>query len=256
MRLSQSALSLLLLLAAACISSIGCSLFDSAAEVRVVIPEPPLPWRQAFPDLCFSLRYPDGSGSIQWQHGALGGSSASVRIFKGCNTPVLAYPWSAEEPSVAPGVLRPAGGLWTADFRSGESGPELVLSWEDGAAAEIFRLLRESVIDAALVNGERLASRMREAPDPWSWDVTAIADTLAAGDFDAYDIDPLPVSDVPLTVPPGTWLLESPFRPPLEPDPGGNILIEGLGFGLHHLFGAGGRMDVFLDERGAAVSYY
>jgi hypothetical protein len=179
-----------------------------------------------------------------------------VRISKENNTPVLAYPWSAEAPLAALEALKPAGGLWPADLRSGESMPVLALSWEDGAAAETIRLLWESGADAALVNGERLAERMREAPDPWTWDVTAIADTLAAGDFDAYDVDQLPASDVPLAVPPGTWLLESPFRPPLEPDPGGNILMEGLGFGLHHLFGAAGRIDVYLDERGAAILRY
>ena len=192
---------------------------------------------------------------MTWLHGALAGSPAVVRCSKESNTPVLAYPWSTE-PAAALGALKPAGGLWPADCAKGESGPELVLSWEDGAAAEVFRLLRESGADAALINGERLAERMGEAPDPWAWDVPRIADALASGNFDAYDVDPLPAADVVLAVAPGSWFLESPFRPPLEPDPDGNLLIECLEFGLHHCFGAGGRIDIFLDGRGAAIVRY
>ncbi len=181
-------------------------------------------------------------------------SPVRISCSKRGNSPVLGYPWSAGAGSAAAfGTLKPAGGLFPRNLRRGDEGLELVLSWEDGAAAEVFRALFEGGIDAELVNGARLADLMGDSPDPWEWDLESIASRIAERDFSAYDIDRLPSRDVRLPAPEGAWFMESPFRPALSAGPDGTLILEGLTFGMHHLFGGGRRMDVFLDARGAST---
>jgi hypothetical protein len=233
---------------------LGCSLFDTALNIGVVIPAPPEFWREKLPGLGFSLLYPDFDGRLQWMCVTDFHAPVALACSKRRNAPVLAYPWSSVDGSCAVrGALRPAGGLFPRDLRQGETGLELVLSWEDGAVAEVFRTLWESGLDTGRINGERLAERMRGAPDPWAWDIVSIAQALASGEFTAYDVDPLPVQDVRLFAPEGEWFLESPFRPSLGSGPDGDLLVEGLSYGLHHLFGGDRRIDVFLDARGAST---
>jgi hypothetical protein len=255
-RTSKAAFFALLLSAMAWALS-GCPLFSAEIGVAVVIPAPPPHWRAVFPDLRFSLLFADGDGRFQRKADVDCASPVTIACSKSSNSPVLAYPWSPSDRSCAePGMLRPAGGIFPGDLRQSAEGLELVLSWEDGAAAEVFRSLLELGVDAELINGERLAGRMGSAADPWAWDVNSVAESLAAGHFNAYDLDLLPRSDVGLRVGAGEWILESPFRQPGIADAEGTLLLPGLGYGLHHIFSRGARIDVYLDARGAASVRY
>jgi hypothetical protein len=255
-RTSKGAFSAVLMSAMAWALS-GCSLFSTEIGVAVVIPAPPPHWRAAFPDLRFSLLYADGDGRFQRKADVDYASAVAIACSKRTNAPVLAYPWSPSDRSCAePGMLRPAGGIFPGALRHSTGGMELVLSWEDGAAAEVFRSLLERGVDADLINGERLAERMGSAADPWAWDVNSVAEALSAGHFNAYDLDPLPKSDVGLRVGAGEWILESPFRQPGIADAEGTLLLPGLDYGLHHIFSRGARIDVYLDARGAASVRY
>ncbi len=77
---------------------------------------------------------------------------------------------------------------------------------------------------------------MGRVDDPWGLDLDAITDKLARGDFDAYDVDPLPRRSVSLAAGPGTWILESPFQPARAAEAGGNLLLAEVPLGLHTLF--------------------
>ncbi len=233
----------------------GCALFEPEIRVRVIIPPAPQAWLGELGALRFAVFSADGDGVLGWRaEAAEGAASVLLSCSKRGNTPVLAYPWSAAQGTAAVrGTLRPAGGLFPLHLRQGADAPELVLSWEDGALAEVFRALCGSGYDAAPVNAGRLAERMREAPDPWVWDVSAIAQDIASGQFSAYDIEGLPVADVRLGAPAGDWLTESPFRPAVAAGQDGTLILEGLGFGLHSLFSLGRRMDFYLDARGVSV---
>jgi len=233
---------------------VGCGLFDAGVETSVIIPAAPPIWLAELGELSFSVIYPGGDGRLTRTEVMTNGSPVRISCSKRGNSPVLAYPWgSAAGSAAAFEALRPAGGLFPRDLRQGAAGLELVLSWEDGAAAEVFRALFEGGIDTGLVNGERLADLMRDTPDPWEWDLESIAWHIAERDFSVYDIDRLPSRDVRLPAPQGAWFLESPFRPALSAGPDGMLILEELTFGMHHLFGGGGRMDVFLDARGASM---
>jgi hypothetical protein len=233
---------------------LGCGLFDAGIEICVILPAAPSVWLDELGELRFSLVYPGWDGRLTRTEVMTAGSPVRVSCSKRGNSPVLAYPWCAGAGSAAAfAALRPAGGLFPRDLRQGAAGLELVLSWEDGAAAEVFRALFEGGIDTELVNGDRLARLLEDTPDPWEWNLESIVSDIAEGDFTAYDIDRLPSRDVRLPAPQGAWFMESPFYPVLATGPDGRLFLESLTFGLHHLFGGGRRMDVFLDARGAST---
>ncbi len=130
----------------------------------------------------------------------------------------------------------------------------LELSWEDGPAAAVFGALGEAGVDTALLNAPRLVERMRGAADPWAWDVTTLAERLAAGSFTAYDLDLLPSAEVSVPAGEGEWFAESPFAAPRQAGPGGVVSLPALPYGMHTLFGPGGRrLSVYLNEGGPIV---
>jgi hypothetical protein len=226
----------------------GCAFFGLAAPITVALPQPPQLWRQAFPGLKFTVVYVDGNG--ERREAAVDGETDIVTISSNRrgNTPILAYPWNDAVPL---GVLRPAGGLFPCEPGCGRC----TLSWEDGPLALVFMLLWEVGLDSSLFNGERLRCYLREMDDPWGWDCAAIAQKIATGSFTAYDIDPLPSSDVRVRASEGDWLLESPLREAFRAAPGGLLTICDLPYGRHTLFGPGGaRISLFLDHRGVAQS--
>jgi hypothetical protein len=209
------------------------------------------------PGLAFIIVCPDGSGRIRRISVEDRTQSPIVSCSKTPHMPVLAYPWvpgdGARAP-IAPGVLRPAGGLFPIGVEFGSAGGSLALRWEYGPVAELFLLLHEAGMDVGLVDAERLLDLMGNDEDPWRWDIEGIASQIASGDFNAYDIDPLPRKMVRLRAGPGTWLLEDPFRAPMMTDPEGCLEPAWLPFGRHSFLGPDGmRLDVYLDERGAVV---
>jgi hypothetical protein len=224
----------------------GCSWFSPSLEVRLRLPELPEHWRRAFPELRFQLAYPEAdcpqSGALP---DALPGARPAVRLPKRANGPVLAYPW-------ARGVrLPPAGGLFPLDLAP--DGDTLELSWEHGPAAEVFQALAREGFDIARVNARRLVAEMlvHSAGDPGCLDLESLADRLASGEFRVTDIRPLPARELTLQVPPGTWFLESPFRPAQTLAPGQALMLPAVPLGLHRLFAVDppGGFDLFVGER-------
>jgi hypothetical protein len=248
----------------------GCALFNPDVDLEVIIPPPPARWLASLPDLRFTLVYPDGCGCLkevsvdQWQ------DPVAITCGKTANAPVLAYPWSpgagggaragprGSTASAEPGDLRPAGGLWPSGSEAEDApggAPRLVLSWEDGPLAEVFRRLWEGGIDTGLVNSARLSQYMRRFPDPWKLDLVKVAQKLAEGGFTAYDIDCLPTKDVVLYASEGEWFMEDPFVSVLTAGQDGCLGVPAMTYGQHVLFGPGGaRLQAYLDARGLAVS--
>lgn len=203
-------------LAAACLAAASCSWFSGTARVAVRLPEPPEHWRRAFPELEFLLVAPSGE-SIP----------GGLRLPKEPNWPVQAVP-------LARGArLRPAGALWPWDL----DGQTLVLTWEHGPAAEVFAALVREGVDVTALDGERLLEQMaaRGGEDPWVLDLSHLASRLAVGEFRVTDLRALPRRDLQLQLPPGGWLLDSPFRPALQADDAGPLRLLGVPLGRHLL---------------------
>jgi len=220
----------------------GCSWFSSTVEVRVRTPAPPEPWREAFPELRFELSCLEGDPA---QCCVAPGGQASLRLPKRANWPVLAYPWARGA------RLAPAGGLYPLDLDPG--GDCLELRWERGPAAEVFQALIREGFEVGRVNARRLVEEMmaRSTGDPFRLDLQALAGRLASEEFRVTDIVLLPARDVALEVPPGTWLLESPFRPAQRIAAGEALRIPALSLGAHRLFAVElpGGFALYVSER-------
>jgi hypothetical protein len=215
----------------------GCSWFSATIEVRVQAPSPPERWREAFPELRFELCCPEGEPTFCC---VAPGGQASLRLPKRANWPVLAYPWARGA------RLAPAGGL-------DAGGDCLELRWEHGPAAEVFQALIREGFEVGRVNTRRLVEEMmaRSTGDPFRLDLQALAAQLASEEFRVTDIVLLPARDVALEVAPGTWLLESPFRPAQCIAAGEALRILALSLGAHRLFAVElpGGFALYVSER-------
>jgi hypothetical protein len=220
----------------------GCSWFSATVEVRVQTPVPPERWGEAFPELRFELACPEGDPV---QCFVEPGGQASLRLPKRANWPVLAHPWARGA------RLAPAGGLYPLDLDPG--GDCLELRWEHGPAAEVFQALIREGFEVGRVNARRLVEEMlaRSSGDPFRLDLQALAAQLASEEFRVTDIRLLPAQDIALEVPPGTWLLESPFRPAQCVATGEALRIPALPLGAHRLFAVelSGGFALYVSER-------
>lgn len=220
----------------------GCSWFSATVEVRVQAPSPPERWREAFPELRFELDCPEGQPALCC---VAPGGQASLRLPKRVNWPVLAHPWARGA------RLAPAGGLYPLDLDAG--GDCLVLRWERGPAAEVFQALIREGFEVGRVNARRLLEEMtaRSTGDPFRLDLPALAAQLASEEFRVTDIRLLPARNVALEVAPGTWLLESPFRPAQCIAAGEALHIPALSLGAHRLFAVElpGGFALYVSER-------
>jgi hypothetical protein len=226
---------MLVLLAAPLLAA--CAL-GTEARLTIILPEPPAPWRDAFPQLGCLLTWP-GGGTMELDTWA---SGSEIVVKKACNMPVLAYPVLHAEAAAGQILLRPAGGIYPGSVVDDSGGAELGLSWEDGAAATILADLLAAGRDTSLFNAGRLASILRQKPDPWDVDLVAASEAIARGDFSVYDIDLLPAHDVTVAAGTGTWVTESPFRPPATAGRDGLVFLSGMSEGLHELFSTDGRV--------------
>ena len=230
--------------------AVSCAWFGPQAELRIRIPAPPEHWERAFADLRFSVVFQDSAGSWQTVTVTDADQAAVIRCWKAGNSPVLAYPIAG--PSA--GLLRPAGGLYPHDCVDNNGAQELVLSWEGGCAASIFKLLAERGFDTSLVNAERLGSFLARRQDPWDLDLKGIAQKLSMGQFSAYDIDLLPARDVALRPGAGEWFLESPFAAAHSAAEAETMTLPGLSIGMHALFSVQGRwIRIWVGEKETVI---
>ncbi len=207
----------------------------------VRLPEPPLHWQRAFPGLGFLLEFRDASGRIQEVVGGDWVTEVEISCSKEQYSPILVYPWvDGDLPSGSRAVLPPAGGFYPLSLDAAGGREMLRLRWEDGCAALVLSRVQASGRDIGLFNVPRLVELMRLADDPWCWDAVTMAERIAAGEFTAFDIDPLPSRDVELAVCQGEWFLESPCATVRSVDSGGTLVLPAVPFGAHTLFSIDG----------------
>lgn len=242
----------LLCAAWACIS---CDLFAPGVSVLVHMPEPPPHWQRAFAGLSARIVYLGDDGRPR--EAVCGAWAEPVRIVcrKLQNSPVLAFPRARTGlPGGAEEELPPAGGLFPLSIGSSDEGRTLELTWEDGCAALAAWKVLGMGRDVSFFDAGRLAAKMREAPDPWTWDSAAIAEAIISGDFSSWDIDPLPCLDVLVSPGPGEWFLESPFATPVPAGSGEVLLLPSVPQGMHTLFStAGERIRIFVDGERSVI---
>jgi hypothetical protein len=251
---------LLRALAAACVLPAACFAFGPEASVSVVIPAPPEHWIRAFPDLGFLVVFLDAQGRDREVEAADWRTPVSVSCSKAGNTPVLAFPRTSRDAGLlngARGILRPAGGLYPVSPGASSAEATLELTWEDGAVAYVVSRLISIGRDASLFNAARLADFLRRSADPWKLDLDGIAQKVAQGSFNVYDIDALPGRDVTVKPGVGQWFLESPFCLVMTAQADGTLTLVNLAQGMHGLFSVNGHRDrIDVSPGGAVVTLF
>jgi hypothetical protein len=220
----------------------GCAFLSPVEDTVVEIAPPPDSWAEALPGIRFTVVYVDDDGSLSRVALEDGVFSAVIPCRKTPNSPVLAFPWNSSAPL---GVLRPEGGF----VETSQGRLLCTLDWEEGPLAVICLLLWKAGFDPGTFNIERLGGYLNKRTDPWEWDLPGICQKIVAGDFSAYDVDPLVIKEIRIQLPEGEWVCESPFFPPLL-STGAPMEIE-LVMGMHAFFSPGcGRMNVYVGEGG------
>jgi hypothetical protein len=93
--------------------------------------------------------------------------------------------------------------------------------------------------------------RLRSAADPGGLDLDYLATCLASGEFRVTDLRLLPARDLALQLAPGTWFLDSPFRPAQTVAAGQCLLLPAVPLGRRRLFceQQPGGFDMYVGER-------
>jgi hypothetical protein len=221
----------------------SCSIFGPQAQIEVLLPSPPPHWILAFPDLAFTLVFPDGAGCEQAVTVLNTGKPVAIGCSKEANTAILAYPYSVAAGQTVngyEGMLRPAGGLYPASLDCTRATPTLLLDWKDGAVVTVLNRLHARGFSTSLLNAGRLSRCFQETADPLSLDLPGIEEKLAQGGFSAYDMDPLPCRDIQVKVGAGDWFLESPLSSVASSAEDGALALNGISLGMHGLFSTAG----------------
>lgn len=211
----------------------ACAFYSPGVSLTVHLPENPVHWQQAFPDLGFRILYPTNHSGGFASRRVDSRDRVSIPCPKVLFLPVLAYP-NLPGHSIE---LPPAGGVYPLDCDT--VGESIWLSWQRGAVAEILHRLWEQGVDCSSVNVPRLAGEIaaRCQGDPWTLDLQRICAGLAVEEFRLTDIRLTPSRDLLLEPGPGNWFLESPFRLQVSADADGSLLLERVPLGAHTLFG-------------------
>jgi len=210
----------------------SCRFFSPTVSLTVHLPPAPVHWQESFTQFDFRILYPaPESGGFEER---LVDSRAPVviQLPKVLYVPVLAYPTLSGRSIELP----PAGGVYPLDCDI--TANTILLSWQQGATAEVLYRLWKQGVDCSAVNVPRLSGEMssRSLGDPWALDSDRICTRMAAEAFRLTDIRPAPCRDLRLEPGSGQWFLESPFRKPVQAQADGSLILEAVPLGNHILF--------------------
>lgn len=230
----------------------SCALLQSYLAITLELPPVPGHWDATFEIQKYKLVYPDESGRLAEEYTDSSAKTMQIQLYKSYNSFVIVYPVIDDQNTCLP----PAAAIFPIHLKT-ESGHTLVLTWEAGFTARIFERLWKKGVDLSAFNTPRLLAKIEEeAPiDPWDIDADLIVECLAAYDFSAYDVKPLPSRDVFAEIPAGSWFLESPFSAVHTNENEEQLFLEGISLGFHSLFqyGFGLRFDMYVTENDCVV---
>lgn len=165
----------------------GCAFLTPELQLRVVLPDEPCPWEEFFP-VKWRIVYPSGNGKLKSR--TVSARSTRIETARGLYVPVAAYPL---------GRLRPAGAFVSHSVEAKErltGTRRLELSWEAGAAADLFLELWKEQEKLSRVDAFYLAAQMAAEGegDPWACDLERIRSavlfdslsTIQISDADRY----------------------------------------------------------------------
>jgi len=205
----------------------GCG--ETFTDSRYILKMPSLPqsWEELLGSAFWQIEYINNDGKNESV--VLNESkSVEINLLQNCSNAVLAYPYWPDR-GIVPGVFKPAGAIFPFDV----SGNKLVISWQGGVDAYLFRefslLAGGTDITGKAVSRlpqnfnwprfrklfDDLSVNAEVRCDPWLADWTVIAEKTVLSGFDKRRL--IPEARVGKTIPVncGPWAGTSPFASPL-----------------------------------------
>ena len=184
-----------LLIAAVCCTACE-GVLGGMATVKVEVRIPESVWAQEGAPISHLLLYPGGSGDIKSLYLPVGVERAVIKVQRGFNVPVLAYPM---------GRLPPAGGV----VREGT----LRLRYRYGPPAKVLQELWDFSDRCETVCVEALAAEMEKEGegDPWRCDIDKIKGALIRGRLNRLYVRSRKLYSLSIELPGGTWISGNRF---------------------------------------------
>ena len=221
-------------LIAACLGLAACEAGLAGSElVEVVIPQLPASFI-GLGDVELLLRWWDEAGRTL-ERPVSPGECLSISLPRHAGGTLLVEAWHRGR------RLRPAGALYPEGFEPAilplpRGKPRLVVRWEDGWCASVWRLIEEAggapSYDFARL-GKESAARL---PDPWTVEPRIVAKALLEGSFRSDQLRVRGARVVSLPGP-GPWFPDSPLAQVPQASESGYSTI--LGTGLWHFYSRG-----------------
>lgn len=184
----------------------NCAFLSPELQLKVVLPAEPCPWEE-YLSVDWRLVYPAGNGELKSTSLSAGRRSVCIETARAPHVPVAAYPL---------GRLRPAGGFVSHTVEAEErltGTRRLELSWEAGAAAELFLDLWEEEEKLARVDAFHLSALMvmEGEGDPWACDLERIRSAVLFDSLSTVQISGAERYETELELPAANWICASPL---------------------------------------------
>jgi len=190
-----------------CVYISGCSaMFDLMPRVRLQVHIPKSVWQEAGVPVSHLLVYPDESGELQRLFLPAGVRTAVIKVQRGYNVPVLAYPL---------GRLPPAGGFVSSHIQLNLSGTEnvLPLRYRYGPAAQLLQDLWQLSERCQTVCVEALVIEMEKEGDgdPWNCDFDRVKGAIARGRLNRLHVRSMTTTSISIELPAEDWIAGNCF---------------------------------------------
>lgn len=177
----------------------GCSLGRLRPGVEVVVKLPPAAWDETGISMGHRLVFPNAQGEIEELWLPAGVSSAAVRVRRGYNVPILAYPL---------GRLRPSGACSTEHGQCELGRLAVPLRFRHGPAAQAMLELQSLAERCETVHLEALTLELEAEGegDPWKCDLERVKSAIVRGRLNRLQVCNLDSLDLTVELPAGDWI--------------------------------------------------
>ncbi len=200
---------------------LSCILKD-IRNINIILPEIPAEWKYAEMSLEAEIRY-FSEGKTKVISGLDFGNEVEIEIEK-ITIPFTAYPLLKNSEA----ELRPAGGI----FPENCNGKALVLSWENGFAAELMLKLCKQGVDFCNFNTGRFEDLLLKISEgnPWKISESAVLYSLAYGIFNSNYISLLKPLNIEMnhSFLSGEWVLADPLDSRIISSAGSLITLNNI----------------------------
>lgn len=240
------------------LSSCKIPFLQRGVEVEIRIPSSK--WSKAGAPVGHRLVYPDGSGAVNTVYLPAGNSSVVLKVQRGYNVPILAYPL---------GRLKPCGACSAnhAEYEPGGAKTVVPLSFRYGPAAQVLLELWDLSARCETVHFEALTREMEQEGegDPWNCDLARVKSAIARGRLNRLQVCDLDLFDIRVDLPAGDWIAgnglwkgEVSYTRNSGEDGGGSepgplsVEFSGLYPGRHCFYSAesGLELHLYVDKKG------